>query len=196
MVLLVWAAAVALLLFPPRDVLALRSSSFESSRLLVWPLGRRFRLWTMLAAPIVGLPFAMAAIAVATSLGFNSEAPYVPWVGIPISLLVAALAIGLTGLVLRGALHGVELTPTHLIARGYLWTRRYPRNAIFSVNAVELNFWPNALLHMMMNIDVDSTVQLSLSSGREPLLLASNSNEADVSAGADVIRSWRSAIAS
>jgi hypothetical protein len=99
-------------------------------------------------------------------------------------------------IVMRSGLHGVELTPTHLIARGYMRTRRYPRHQIVSVNAVALTFWPSALLRMLMNRDVEHSLQLSLVDGREPLLLASNSHEVDVDAAAEIIRAWRSAFIS
>lgn len=195
-VLVVWVGAVALMLLPPRGVLALRSGPFDSSRLLVWPLGRRFRMWNMLAAPVCGLLAAFAPFPIATALGSSSGIPVNLWIALPFALALTLLGVGLVGLVLRSALHGVELTPTHLIARGYLWTRRYPRHEIVSINAVALKFWPSALLGMLMNRDVEYTLQLSLAGGREPLLLASNSHEADVNAGADIIRAWRSAHAS
>jgi hypothetical protein len=194
--LILWAGAVALILLPPRGVLALRSGPFEAKRLMVWPLGRRFRMWNMLAAPVCGLLVVFVPFAIPTALGWNPGIPASPWVGLPMALGLTVAASGLVGIVMRSALHGVELTPTHLIARGYLWTRRYPRHQIVSVNAVALTFWPSALLRMLMNRDVEHSLQLSLVDGREPLLLASNSHEADVQAAAEIIRAWRSAFIS
>lgn len=190
--LIAWAGVVALILLPPRGVLALRSGPFDSRRLLVWPLGRRFRLWNMLAAPVCGVLVAFVPFAIPTALGWNPGIPASPWVGLPLSAGLTLVAGGLVGIVLRSALHGVELTPTHLIARGYLWTRRYPRHQIVSVNAVALRFWPSALFWMLMNSDVEHSLQLYLADGRQPLLLASNSHEADVTAAAKTIRAWRS----
>jgi len=195
-VLVIWVGAVVLLLLPPRGVIALRSGPFDSSRLLVWPLGRRFRMWNMVAAPVCGILAAIATFPIATALGSSSGIPANLWIALPIALALTLLGVGLVGLVLRSALHGVELTPTHLIARGYLWTRRYPRHEIVSVNAVALKFWPSVLLWMLMNSGVEHTLQLSLAGGREPLLLASNSHEADINAAVDIIRAWRSAQAS
>lgn len=193
-VLLLWAGAVVLVLLPPRGVLALRSGPFDS-RLLVWSFGRRFRVWNMLAAPVCGVLAALTPFAIPTALGWSTDTPASPWIGLPIALALTVIAAGMVGLVLRSALHGVELTPTHLIARGYLWTRRYSRQEIVSINAVALKFWPSTLLWMLMNTDVEHTLQLSLANGREPLLFASNSHEADVDAGAEIIRAWRSVAA-
>lgn len=190
-VLMAWAGAVALLLLPPRGVLALRSGPFDARRLLVWALGRRFRMWNMLAAPLCGFLVVFASVAIPTALGWTSGVPASPWVGLPIAVGLTLFAGALAGIVLRSALHGVELTPTHLIARGYLWTRRYPRHQIVSVNSVELTFWPGLLLQVLMNREVGHSLQLSLAGGREPLLLASSSHEADVVAGAEIIRAWR-----
>lgn len=194
--LILWAGAVALILLPPRGVLALRSGPFEAQRLRVWPLGRRFRMWNMLAAPVCGLLVVFVAFAIPTALGWYEGIPSSLWVGLPMALGLTVAASGLAGIVLRSAVHGVELTPTHLIARGYLWTRRYSRRQIVSVNAVALRFWPSVLLRILMNRDVEHSLQLSLVDGREPLLLASNSHEADAEAAAEIIRAWRSAFIS
>lgn len=190
--LLLWAGAVALLMLPPRGVIALRSGPFGARR-LVWSLGRRFRMWNMLAAPVFGLVAALFPFAILTALGWGEVTSVSPWVGLPIAAALSLYAATLLVLVLRSGLHGVELTPTHLIARGYLWTWRYPRKEIMSINMIALKVWPSILLRALTNRDARHTVQLSMANGKEPLLLASNSHEPDVQAGAEIIRAWRSA---
>lgn len=190
--LLLWVGAVALLMLPPRGVIALRSGPFDSRR-LVWSLGRRFRAWNMIAAPVAGLAVFFSLSAVLLAVVSVVVAPAGAWLLALGTVALAAIAIGLGVLQMRGALHGVQLTPTHLIAHGYLRTRRYPRWEIVSINAVEVKFWPSILLRALTNRDARHTIQLSLASGTEPVLLASNSHETDVEAGAEVIRAWRSA---
>lgn len=189
-VLLLWAGAAALLLMPPESVLARRAGA-NSPAVLVWPLGKRFRLWTVISAPICGLLAAIAPFPIPVALGWDPDIPANLWPGLPLAIGITLFAGALIWIVLRGALHGVELTPTHLIARGYFVTRRYKRDEIVSINAVQLKWWPFLVLTMLMNRDVEHTLQLSLDSGSEPLLFAANSHEHDVEIGADMVRTWR-----
>jgi hypothetical protein len=115
------------------------------------------------------------------------------WLGLPIAIGLTVFGIAMIWIVLRTALHGVELTPTLLIARGYFRTCKYPRQSIVSINAVELNGWMSFLMTMLMNRDVEHALQLSLDDGTESLLLASNSHANDVELGAEIVRAWRSA---
>jgi hypothetical protein len=133
----------------------------------------------------------MAPFLVLSALGWDSTVPTDVWLALPIASLMTAFIAAFTWLVLRSLLHGVELTPTHLIAHGYFRSRRYSRLSIVSVNAVELPWWSNLLLTMFMNADVDCTLELSLDDGRQPILLASNSHERDVEIGAEIVRAWR-----
>lgn len=189
-VLVLWAIAAALLLMPPRSVLAERDG-VNSSTVLVWPLGKRFRVWTVVAAPVCGLLAVMAPFPIPVALGWDPEIPANLWLGLPLAIGITMFAGALIWLVLRAALHGVELTPTHLIARGYFVTRRYHRHEIVSINTVQLRAWPSLLLTMLMNRDVEHTLQLSLANGSEPLLFAANSHEHDVEIGAEMVRAWR-----
>lgn len=191
-VLVLWVGAVVLLMLPPRGAIALRSGPFDSRR-LVWSLGRRFRVWNMIGAPLCGLLVVIAPFAIVTALGFSPGVPANLWFGLPTGVALNVLALALVVLQLRSALHGVELTPTHLVARGYFWTRRYPRLDIVSINAVELGSWSAFLVSWFSNRYVGDTVQLSLVNGKEPLRLASNSHVPEVEAGAEIIRAWRSA---
>lgn len=189
-VLVLWAGSVALLLKPPQSVLA-RPDSPDPSPALVWPLGRRFRLWTVVAAPFCG-PLAVLALAsIPVALGWDPAIPANLWLGLPVAVGLTLFTGALIWIVLRGALHGVELTPTHLIARGYFTTRRYKRQEIVSINAVQLQGWPSVLLTTLMNRDVEHTLQLSLLDGSEPILFAANSHEHDVQTGADLVGAWR-----
>jgi len=192
-VLGLWAGTTAQLLRPPRTVLASASRPLTSARTLVWSLGRRFRFWNVLAVPVCGVLAVLAAVIIPVTLGGSPGSVADLWLGLPVAIGLSAFAIAATWIVLRAALHGVELTPTHLIARGYFRTRQYPRHAIVSINAVDLEWWPSMLLAMLLNSDVQHTLQLSLDDGSEPLLLASNSHQSDVEFGAELIRAWRSA---
>lgn len=189
-VLAFWGCAAAALLTPPRSVLARRDGANEPAA-LVWPLGRRFRLWTIIAAPVCGLLVAIAPFPILVALGWDPAIPANLWLGLPMGIGLALFSAALTWIVLRGALHGVEITPTHLIARGYFVTRRYPRDAIVSINAVTLKWWPNLVLSMLLNREVEHTLQLSLVGGEEPMLYAANSHEHDVEIGAEMVRAWR-----
>ncbi|MGC5225414.1 hypothetical protein ACPW96_22855 [Micromonospora sp. DT81.3] len=191
-VLTLWAGTAAVLLVPPRSALATRDGA-KSSTALVWPLGKRFRVWTVVAAPVCGLLAAMAPFPIPVALGWDPEIPANLWLGLPLAIGITLFAGALIWLVLRAALHGVELTPTHLIARGYFITRRYRRREMVSINAVQLKWWPSLLLTMLLNRDVEHTLQLSLADGSEPLLLAANSREHDVRIGAEIVRAWRAA---
>jgi len=193
-VLALWAGAAAILLVPPRAVLA-RPDGANASSALVWPLGRRFRFWTVIAAPLCGLLAAIAPVTIPIALGWDPEIPVNLWLGLPLSVALTAFAVALVWIVLRGAWHGVETTPTHLIARGYFVTRRFPRDAIISVSAVRLKWWPHVILSMLMNRDVDYAVQLSLSTGLEPLLYAATSQKTDVELGAEMVWAWRQSVA-
>ncbi|MFL2000577.1 PH domain-containing protein [Microbacterium sp. A1-JK] len=91
---------------------------------------------------------------------------------------------------LRAATHGVELTPTHLIARGYFFTRSYRRQEIVSVGAVRLTWWPSLLLNVLLNCDVEHTLRLSLIGGAHRVLLAANSHTQDVEVAVEIVRAW------
>jgi hypothetical protein len=188
-VLALWAGAAALLLMPPRSVLARRDGCNDSA-VLVWPLGRRFRFWTIIAVPVCGLMGVMGLFPIPVALGWDPEIPADPWPELPLAAGITIVAAALVWIVLRGALHGVELTPTHLIARGYFVTRRYRRDMIASVNAVRLRSWSNLVLSMLMDREVEHTLQLSLSDGGERVLYAANSHQHDVAIGAEIVRAW------
>ncbi|GAA1929612.1 hypothetical protein GCM10009775_22080 [Microbacterium aoyamense] len=190
----VWAGLVAVLLHPLRSVIARRSGPFTAAAVLVWPLGRRFRVWTMVAAPVCGLLAAGCVVLLPMTLWGDLYQGAELWLAVPFAIGLTVVGIAATWIVLRAALHGVELTSTHLIARGFFITRRYVGAQIVSINVVELKWWPSLVLSMMMNRSVEHTLQLSLEDGTEPLLFASNSHPEDVEAGAEIVRAWRAAL--
>jgi len=189
-VLAVWGCVIAALLTPSRSVLARRDGVNESAA-LVWPLGRRFRVWMVIAAPVCGLLAAMTPFPIPVALGWDPEIPASLLIGLPFAIVLTVSSVALVWMILRGVMHGVEITPTHLVARGYFVTRRYPRDAIVSVNAVTLKWWPNLVLSTLMKSEVEHTLQLSLVGGNEPVLYAANSHEHDVEVGAEIVRAWR-----
>lgn len=189
-VVVLWAWVATLLLLPPRTVIA-RSEGEHTSPALVWPLGKRFRVWHVLAVPIAGLLGTLTPWPIPVALGMNPEIPANLWFGLPLAIVITAYASALLWITLRCALLGVEITPTELIARGYFITRRFQRREIESIDVVRLSGWPNVILYLLTKRDVEYTLQLSLADGSERRLLASNSHEHDVELGAEIVRAWR-----
>lgn len=185
-----WGCCVAALLHPPRPVLARRDGRNEP-RVLVWPLGRRFRFWMLIAAPMGGVAAAFAPFAVPIALSPDPENRANPWFALPAAIVATVVCAAMIWMVLRGALYGVELTRTHLIARGYFVTRTYSRDTLVSINAVTITQLPALVLSGLMNRDVGHALQLSLLSGDEPVLYAANSHLHDVELGAEMVRAWR-----
>lgn len=188
-VVLLWAISVTLLLRPPRAVLATRTGA-NPSVALVWPLGRRLRFWTVIATPVCGLLGAFVAPLLIQTVAIDLSDPVALWLGLPLSLGTLIAAIALIWAVMRGALHGVEITTSDLVARGYFFTRRYPRDSIIVVDAVKLRWWPSLLLSIVLNADVEHTVRLELADGSRQLILAANSSEHDVQIGVEMLRRW------
>jgi hypothetical protein len=186
-----WAIATALLLLPPPSVLARLGGPF-SGPVLVWPLGRRLRAWNALAVPVCGLLAAMIVGLIPAMMSWDLTDPLTLGLGIPLSLGLITCSLALVWMALRTFWLGVELNPTHLIARGYLRTQRFPRESIISVNAADLSGQQDLLLSALLNVgSVAHALQLSLDDGSERVLFASNSWRRDVRNGADIIRSWR-----
>ncbi len=184
-VLLVWAGCVVLLLIPPSSVLARQGGEVKTPA-LVWPLGRRFRVWAMAAAPICGLLGTMIPPGIVAALGSGRDI----WFALPIVIATTALGIAIIWISLRGAILGVELTPTHLIARGYFVTKTHSREDIMGVRVVSLTAWQSYLLEKVMNRVVDATAELQMHDGSKHRLFASNSHEDDLEIGAEIVRDW------
>lgn len=180
-----WATAAAILLMPPSSVLAKQGGEFRGPA-LVWPLGQRFRGWTLLAVPISGLLAGMLPAAFAATLQAGEQL----WIAVPVMITLAAFSAAFIWAVLRGAILGVELTPTHLIARGYFITKTFARDQIADTTIVSLTLWQSYLLEKFTNRIVDSTLELRMRDGSTRRLLASNSSEVDLIVGAEIVRDW------
>lgn len=148
----------------------------------------------MFAVPVCGVLGGLLPFPIPVSLGANPEIPPNLWFGLPVSLAITALGISLIWMVLRSALVGVELTTTHVIARGYFVSRQHRCDEIASADVVPLTRWQAYLLGMATNRNVVCTLQLTMRDGTRHRLLASNSYESDVTAGAEIVRDWLSAV--
>lgn len=111
-------------------------------------------------------------------------------VGLPVALVAVVVGAAFVWPVARAVLVGVELTPTHLVARGYFVTRSYPRSSIMSADVREVRSWQSVVLRAAMNREVTHTLALTLEPGVERTLYAANSYEHDVDIGADTVRAW------
>ncbi len=185
--LLAWAGATLVLLSPPSSVLA-RYYGQKSLIGVVWSLGRRFRIWNVLAVPLGGLLLGLLAV---VPIHVWTEGTTDLWNRLIVTALFAFASAFTALFLVRLGICGVELTPTTLIARGYLLTRRYPRATVESAEPSELGILADFGLALLMNSGgTFYTVKIRLQNGRTRLLYASNSSLADVEHGARVVDAW------
>lgn len=189
-VVLFWAGAMFALMMPPASVLAHPSRPVAAAPLVVWELGNRWRFWTVIAAPVCGLLGAVVPFTIPTALGWN---PTIPpnLVGLLIAVPLTVGSVLMIWLVMRSILHGVELTPSKLVAHGYFRSQRFERRQVIDVRVVEANWWVSFMFTFFLRMDVDSALRLTLADGTQHVLHASNAHANAVERGAAVIRAWR-----
>lgn len=190
-VLVTWAVAAVVLLLPPKDVLASPLSDFRSQHLLLWPNGRNYLSWNLFATPIAGLLGIFTPFALATGVGLNPNVPPNWWIGLPLSLGLCSFAVVLIWIVLRSAFYGVELTPTHLIARGMFRTRKYTRESVTHVDAAPPRGLKSLLIEVVLRLSSECSIRLQFVDGGTAAAPASSSSMADAFSAAKTVRAWR-----
>lgn len=189
-VVLLWSGTMFALLMPPASVLAHQSRPVADAPLVVWELGNRWRFWTVIAAPVCGLLGAFVPFAIPTALGSGPTiAPNL--VGLLIAVPLTVGSVLMIWFVMRSILHGVELTPSKLVAHGYLRSQRFERGQVLDAGVVDANRWVSLMFTVFLRMDVDSALRLTLADGTQRVLYASNAHANAVERGAAVIRAWR-----
>jgi hypothetical protein len=183
-----WVLAVILILTPPSAVLARPSQ--RPIRGLVWPLARWWRTWHFAAIPLIGVLAALAPFTIVTALGGTPGVEPNLLVGLPFGILLNAFALTATWVVLRGSWLGVEVTDTHLIARGYFVSRRFAKEEVVGARVGAVTGLAEFVLSTLMNRTVMETVRLTLRDGSRRTLYASNSSSNDLARGASLIQAW------
>lgn len=190
-VLVLWAAGVVLLLRPPAGARATVERPTGDGRAVVWQLGRRFRGWNVLLAPIGGLLVLLLTVAVVRLLGIDATLPPPsPWLGVPLGIVMVATTLALVGIVVRSGLLGIELTETEMVVRGYVRTRRIPRDRVVDARPNGMSPLAELLSTWAMNRRVDSALTVSLSDGSRLSLPVTHSSYPDLAEGAAIIRVW------
>lgn len=190
-VLVLWAAGVVLLLRPPAGARATIERPVADGRAVVWQLGRRFRGWNVIPAPVGGVLALLLTVAVLRLLGIGTTMPPPsPWLGVPLGIFMVAAALALVGIVVRAGLLGVELTETELVVRGYARTRRIPRGQVVDARPNGMSPLAELLSTWAMNRRVDSAITLSLSDGSRLSLPVTHSGYPDLAEGAAIICVW------
>ena len=92
-VLVVWGASVVVLMNPPRSVLARRVAE-RPSRGQVWSLGRRFRIWNLLSAPVAGLLIVVLLAPLGEAVSVHGPTPGTPSAFLVGPFTVADIVIG------------------------------------------------------------------------------------------------------
>ena len=188
-VVLACALIVVALLFPPSEALARTTRPLSGKRSVVGGLGTEWRVWFLVAAPVCGLLVIFVPFVIPTALGWNDEIPADLWLGLPLGIIITVGSVAGIWTVARSLLHGVELTPSHLVARGYFRSRRFKRHEVVDVRIVDISWWAN-LLFLLARMGVSSTVRITLADGSRHVLNAANSRWEDMEYGVEVIRNW------
>lgn len=190
-ILVAWGVGVWAFLSPPDSALA-HERGGVSQPLVIWSLGRRFRFWNVIAAPILGLLLVMlsgpvldALAGVPSSLvpgGMND--PALPAIAIAVVLGAYFAA--------RLPLWGAEMRGDRLIVRGFLLTRRYRRSEIESVRSSRVSGLADWMLGILMNspTTVFYALRVHLKTGRTKVLYASHSSKSDIDRAARIVTAW------
>lgn len=190
-VLVLWVVGVVFLLRPPSGARATVERPTGDGRAAVWQLGRQFRGWNVIAAPIGGVLALLLTVAVVRLLGIDpTMPPPSPWLGVPLGIFMVTATIALLGIVVRSGLLGVELTETEMVVRGYVRTRRIPRDRVTDARPDGMNPLAELLSTWAMNRRVDSALTLSLSDGSRLSLPVTHSSYPDLAEGAAIVRVW------
>lgn len=185
LVLAVWVVGAFVLLHPPPSELA-HVDGPRRPEGVVWPLARRFRAPSVWSTPVSGLVLVFIA---SLPIAFLAHVPATEAAGI--ASLFAVMAALLAVFIARASVVGVQLTPTALIARGYLFTRRYPREAIDNVRRVKIRGLADWGMAILMNNSSDYfALNIRFTSGRSRVLYASNSSPSDIELGVNIVRAW------
>lgn len=186
--LVVWGASVIVLMNPPRSVLA-RQATERPPRGQVWSLGRRFRIWNLLSAPVAGLLLVVLLAPLGEAVNLQGLTPGTPSAFLMVPFTAAALVVAV--FVARIGWWGVELREDVLIARGYLRSRRFRRDEIEAVWPGRVSGLGGCLLGVLMNNQGDYfALNLQRSGERAKTLYASHSSHHDILHAAQIVKWW------
>lgn len=186
--LVVWGASVVVLMNPPRSVLA-RQTAERPPRGQVWSLGRRFRIWNVLSAPVAGLLIVVLLAPLGEAVISHGLTPGTPSAILVVPFTAAAPVIAV--LVARIGWWGVELRKDVLIARGLLRSRRFRRDDIEAVWPGRVSGLGGLLLGVLMNNQGDYfALNLQRRGERAKTLYASHSSHDDVLNAAQIVKRW------
>lgn len=184
------ALLAAALYFPPSPAVARVERPLPIKRAVVAGLGAQWRIYFLIAVPVSGTLSILAPFTIPVALGWDPDIPANLWLGLPVSVLLTAFAVASLWAVARSMLHGVELTRSHLVARGYFATKKYARDEIVDVRIVGVSGWWPTVLFEIARMGVANTLAITLANGSKHVLYAANSTWGDMTRGVDVIRAW------
>ncbi|PRB07902.1 hypothetical protein [Microbacterium sp. MYb64] len=180
---------LVLMLGRPPAALARVGASMTGEPLIVGGPGDRWRVSFIASIPVGGLLAAMLVGVCQQMIGKVIERDAQALPGVLVSggfvIWVALMLVP----ALRGFLHGVELTPSRLLDRGYMRTRVFDRTVIEDVRIAPVGGWAS-LFFTLMRMNVTNTLCVVQVDGTRTLLLASVADEGRLQHGVDVIRDW------
>lgn len=179
-----WAAGVFVLVNPPTSVVADVGVGRRPVGVLS-TLGRRFRFWNVISAPISGLLLVFLAWPLIQALTEPKPAPWMP-------SLIAPYGVGfvvVATFAARIGRWGAELTPDVLMTHGFFLDRRYARDDIRAVTSARVTGVHEWLLGMLMNRPAVEffALRVHLLSGKTKVLFASHSTEYDIQKAARIV---------
>ena len=189
-IVLAWTGAMVALSRPPSQVLAGASGNVGDGPLVVWPLGEDMRIWNVISVPFCGMFgsfFLLPALLTASPDVTPDSNPPPEIIQVSLVAFLAVIILATIWMISRTILHGVELTDSRLIAHGFFRTRRFDRATIAHAAVGTINVFESAVF-VMLRMDLDRTVRLTLNNGEQYALLASSGSGCD--RGADLINEW------
>jgi len=182
-------AVVALQLSPP-SALARPGVPLTSRRAVIEGFGSEWRIWFLVSTPLCGLLGAFAPFLIPTALGLAPGVEANLWLGLPLATVLTIGSIAAIWAVARSTLHGVELTASHLIARGYFLSRRFARAEIVDVRIARVSRWAATLFTLARMPSATRALEIILGDGSRHVLNAATSSRRRMEYGVETIRSW------
>ncbi|GLI27870.1 hypothetical protein ARHIZOSPH14_21120 [Agromyces rhizosphaerae] len=179
---------IVLAFLPPAEVVAGPDASGQP-RVVVDGLGEASRIWFLIALPIGGLLALLLPQAFPPVVDAIRAEPGPSWLVVPLLVVVTSASIAYLWAVVRALVHGVELTATQLVSRGYVRSRRVRRDRIADVRLGPVPIWMD-FLSSVAKIAVTETVRIDLADGSEVVIGLANSGGDDPERAVEVLRAW------